>query len=120
MTTIRAYGMEDQFIRQSEFTVDENQRAGFPSVVSNRWLAVRLETVGNLITFFACLLAALGRDHLTAGFIGLAVSHAMSVTQVSHVMSPPFLSCNKQIVALMELLHISGCSETERCCSCSL
>jgi len=81
VTTIRAYGMETQFIRQSELTVDENQRAGFPSVVSNRWLAVRLETVGNLITFFACLLAALGRDHLTPGFIGLAVSHAMSVTQ---------------------------------------
>ena len=36
VTTIRAYRMEEQFIRHSEFTVDENQRAGFPSVVSNR------------------------------------------------------------------------------------
>jgi len=62
--------------------VDENQRAGFPSVVSNRWLTLWLETVGNIITFLTCLLAALGRDHLSAGVIGLAISNALSVTQL--------------------------------------
>jgi len=81
VTTIRAYGMQQQFVRQSEAKVDENQRAGFPSVVSNRWLAVRLETVGNLITFSAALLAVLSRDSLSPGLIGLSVSYALSVTQ---------------------------------------
>ena len=81
VSTIRAYGMERQFALQSENTVDENQRAGFPAIVSNRWLAVRLETVGNFISFCAALLAVLGRDTLSPGLIGLSVSYALSITQ---------------------------------------
>lgn len=46
-----------------------------------RWLAVRLETVGNLIIFFAGLFAVLGRDTLDAGTVGLSVSYALSITQ---------------------------------------
>ena len=41
--------LQDKFIRQSELIVDENQKAYFPSIVANRWLSVRLETVGNLV-----------------------------------------------------------------------
>ena len=41
---------QDKFIRQSELIVDENQIAYFPSVVANRWLSVRLETVGNMVS----------------------------------------------------------------------
>ena len=44
------------FIHQSEVIVDENQKAYIPSVAANRWLSVRLETVGNLVsTFSFCL-----------------------------------------------------------------
>ncbi|XP_026676748.1 multidrug resistance-associated protein 1-like [Diaphorina citri] len=43
------------------------------------WLAVRLETVGNLITFSAALLAVLSKETLNAGLVGLSVSYAMQV-----------------------------------------
>ena len=79
--TIRAYKLQGHFIAQSEFKVDENQKAGFPSIVSNRWLAVRLEFVGNLIIFCAALFSVLGRDSLTPGLVGLSISYALSVTQ---------------------------------------
>jgi hypothetical protein len=36
-------------------------------VISNRWLAVRLETVGNFIIFAAALFAVLSRDQLSGG-----------------------------------------------------
>jgi ATP-binding cassette subfamily C (CFTR/MRP) protein 1 len=39
-----------------------------------------LETVGNLIIFFAALFAVLGRD-LSPGLVGLTVSYALSITQ---------------------------------------
>ena len=42
-----------------------------------------MEMVGNLIIFCSALLAVLGKDKLTPGLVGLSVSYALSVTQVS-------------------------------------
>jgi len=80
-TSIRAYGVQKRFIAESEEKVDFNQVCLYPSLISNRWLAVRLETVGNLIIFFAALFAVIGRDTTTAGLVGLSVSYALQITQ---------------------------------------
>ncbi|XP_012540485.1 multidrug resistance-associated protein 1 isoform X3 [Monomorium pharaonis] len=78
---IRAYGVQEQFIRESENRVDFNQVCYFPSIIANRWLAVRLEMVGNLIIFFAALFTVLGRDTMSSGLVGLSVSYALQITQ---------------------------------------
>lgn len=44
-------------------------------------MAVRLETIGNLIVFFAGLFAVLGRESLDAGTVGLSISYALQITQ---------------------------------------
>ncbi|CAB4066707.1 ABCC1 [Lepeophtheirus salmonis] len=59
--TIRAYGQSSTFISESESKVDDNQKANFPATVSNRWLAVRLEVVGNLIVFTAAFISSSGK-----------------------------------------------------------
>uniref|UniRef100_A0AAZ3RYK9 ABC transmembrane type-1 domain-containing protein n=1 Tax=Oncorhynchus tshawytscha TaxID=74940 RepID=A0AAZ3RYK9_ONCTS len=46
-SVIRAFGEQERFIRESDGRVDHNQKAYYPSIVANRWLAVRLELVGN-------------------------------------------------------------------------
>ena len=79
--TIRAFNLQNDFIQQSENLVDDNQKANYPAIVANRWLAVRLESVGNIIIFSSALLAVLGKDTLTPGLVGLSVSYALSVTQ---------------------------------------
>ncbi|VDL80145.1 unnamed protein product [Nippostrongylus brasiliensis] len=81
--SIRAYKLVDEFVRESERRVDENLATYYPSIVANRWLAVRLELVGNLIVMFSALFAVLFRDSpgLTAGLVGLSVSYALNITQ---------------------------------------
>ncbi|XP_058792374.1 multidrug resistance-associated protein 1 isoform X5 [Phymastichus coffea] len=79
--TIRAYGVEDRFIKESENRVDFNQVCYYPSIISNRWLAVRLEMVGNLIILFAALFAVLGKETMNAGLVGLSISYALQITQ---------------------------------------
>ncbi|KAK2583563.1 hypothetical protein KPH14_009513 [Odynerus spinipes] len=79
--TIRAFGVQDRFIHESESKVDFNQVCYYPGIIANRWLAVRLEMVGNLIIFFAALFAVLGRDTISAGIVGLSVSYALQITQ---------------------------------------
>ena len=50
-STIRAYGLQKSFILHSESLVDKNQVCYFPTIIAGRWLTVRLEVLGNLITF---------------------------------------------------------------------
>lgn len=52
-----------------------------PSVIANRWLAVRLETVGNFIILFAALFGVLNRDSLNPGMVGLSISYSLQITE---------------------------------------
>ena len=58
-----------------------NMRAYYSNFSSNRWLAVRLETFGAMITFCAGTLAVLGRQTISPGVAGLSISYALSITQ---------------------------------------
>ncbi|XP_026871524.2 multidrug resistance-associated protein 1 isoform X1 [Electrophorus electricus] len=79
-SVIRAFGKQQRFIGESDYRVDHNQRAYYPSIVANRWLAVRLEFVGNCIVSFAALFAVMARDSLSPGLMGLSISYALQVT----------------------------------------
>ncbi|XP_058124357.1 multidrug resistance-associated protein 1 isoform X3 [Anopheles coustani] len=79
--TIRAYNVQERFIMESDERVDSNQICYCPSIIANRWLAVRLEMVGNMIILFAALFAVLGRESMNPGLVGLSVSYALQITQ---------------------------------------
>eukprot|EP00058_Branchiostoma_floridae_P021694 XP_002607184.1 hypothetical protein BRAFLDRAFT_118638 [Branchiostoma floridae] len=80
-STIRAYGRHRQFFFQNQAKVDENHMAYYPTIVSNRWLALRLEFLGNCIVLFAGLFAVIGRENLSPGIVGLSITYALQITQ---------------------------------------
>uniref|UniRef100_A0A8D0L527 Multidrug resistance-associated protein 1 n=1 Tax=Sphenodon punctatus TaxID=8508 RepID=A0A8D0L527_SPHPU len=80
VSVIRAFEEQKRFIHQSDLKVDENQKAYFPSIVANRWLAVRLEYVGNCIVLFAALFAVIARNSLSPGLVGLSISYSLQIT----------------------------------------
>jgi ATP-binding cassette, subfamily C (CFTR/MRP), member 1 len=84
ISTIRAYRQTKRFALENEWRVDANLRAYFPSISSNRWLAVRLEFIGSIIILaaasFAIISVATGSG-LSAGLVGLAMSYALQITQ---------------------------------------
>ncbi len=110
--TIRAYNLQRQFIEESENKVDNNQKANYPSVVANRWLAVRLEMVGNLIIFLSALFAVLGRESVTPGLVGLSISYALSVTQTLNWLVRMTSEVESNIVAVERLKEYAE-TETE-------
>ncbi|CAL8268963.1 unnamed protein product, partial [Boreogadus saida] len=79
-SVIRAFGEQQRFIFESDRRVDRNQKAYYPSIVANRWLAVRLEFVGNFIVAFAALFAVMARETLSPGIVGLSISYALQMT----------------------------------------
>ncbi|NWS71615.1 MRP2 protein, partial [Crotophaga sulcirostris] len=81
LSVIRAYGHQQRFLQQNESTMDINQKSVYSWIVSNRWLAIRLEFVGSLVVFFSALLAVISKGTLEGGIVGLSVSSALNVTQ---------------------------------------
>ncbi|VDD89289.1 unnamed protein product [Enterobius vermicularis] len=81
---IRAFRKTDEFYLKSEKYVDTFIRCTYPNLIANRWLAVRLEFVGNCVVLFAALFAALSRiigSGISAGVAGLSISYALNITE---------------------------------------
>ncbi|KAK2504236.1 hypothetical protein MC885_021604 [Smutsia gigantea] len=78
---VRAFQAQDPFVAQNDVYVDERQRASFPRLVADRWLAASLELLGNGLVFVAAMCAVLSKAHLSAGLVGFSVSAALQVTQ---------------------------------------
>ncbi|XP_063818327.1 ATP-binding cassette sub-family C member 2 [Pseudophryne corroboree] len=81
LSVIRAYRHQQRFLQHNEDTIDINQKSVYSWIVSNRWLAIRLEFVGNLTVFFAALFAVLARGTVDSGIVGLSISSALNITQ---------------------------------------
>jgi ATP-binding cassette subfamily C (CFTR/MRP) protein 1 len=78
--TIRAYRLEERFRAENARRLDHNQKAYFCVNVANRWLGVRLESIGTTVVFFASLFVVLEREHLDPGLAGLSIAYALSFT----------------------------------------
>ncbi|KAG8523588.1 Canalicular multispecific organic anion transporter 1, partial [Galemys pyrenaicus] len=81
LPVIRAFEHQQRFLKHNEVAVDNNQKCLFSWIVSNRWLAIRLEMVGNLIIFFSALMMVIYRETLKGDIVGFVLSNALNITQ---------------------------------------
>ncbi|UYV79408.1 ABCC3 [Cordylochernes scorpioides] len=108
VSTIRAYRSSERFATHSDNLVDVNQMCYYPSVIANRWLAIRLEFCGNCIVLFAALFATLGRGVLDEGTVGLAVSSAFQIINNLNWMVRMNSELETNIVAVERILEYSN------------
>ncbi|NXG69236.1 MRP3 protein, partial [Baryphthengus martii] len=111
-SVIRAYRRVKSFIDISDLKMDENHKSYYPGIVSNRWLGVRVEFVGNCIVLFAALFAVIGKNSLNAGLVGLSVSYALQVTLSLNWMVRMTSDLETNIVAVERIKEYSE-TETE-------
>ncbi|NXA17733.1 MRP3 protein, partial [Ibidorhyncha struthersii] len=111
-SVIRAYRRVKSFVDISDLKMDENQKSYYPGIVSNRWLGVRVEFVGNCIVLFAALFAVIGKNSLNAGLVGLSVSYALQVTLSLNWMVRMTSELETNIVAVERIKEYSE-TETE-------
>eukprot|EP00096_Caligus_rogercresseyi_P015861 TRINITY_DN8345_c0_g1_i1.p1 TRINITY_DN8345_c0_g1~~TRINITY_DN8345_c0_g1_i1.p1 ORF type:complete len:558 (-),score=66.42 TRINITY_DN8345_c0_g1_i1:296-1813(-) len=86
MSTIRAFGRVDHFIDENEVKIDHNAKCYFPTFISSRWLAVRLETFGNLLVLFAALFSVTSKGSIDPGMVGLSLSYSLSITSILNML----------------------------------
>uniref|UniRef100_UPI0037E7E5A5 ATP-binding cassette sub-family C member 3 n=1 Tax=Semicossyphus pulcher TaxID=241346 RepID=UPI0037E7E5A5 len=106
-SVIRAYGRHSAFVLMSDVKVDENQKSYYPGIVSNRWLGVRIEFIGNCIVLFAALFAVTGKESLNPGLVGLSVSYALQVTMSLNWMVRMCSDLENNIVAVERVKEYS-------------
>jgi ABC-type multidrug transport system fused ATPase/permease subunit len=77
ITTIRAYGDSRRFARENFHRVDTHNRPFIYLWSANRWLALRVDFAGALVSFFAGALVVAGARTLDAGAAGLSMTYAL-------------------------------------------
>ncbi|GFS09919.1 multidrug resistance-associated protein 1 [Elysia marginata] len=80
-SVIRAFGEQRRFELESEAKVDLNTGFRFYNNSVNRWLGVRLETLGNVVILLAAGIAVATRDQISGGIMGLSITYALNITE---------------------------------------
>uniref|UniRef100_A0A8C6W973 ATP-binding cassette, sub-family member 2 n=1 Tax=Nannospalax galili TaxID=1026970 RepID=A0A8C6W973_NANGA len=81
LPVIRAFEQQQRFLALSHLGIDTNQKCVFSWIFSNRWLAIRLELVGNLVIFCSALLLVIYKNTLSGDMVGFVLSNALNITQ---------------------------------------
>lgn len=81
VTTIRAYGDERRFIRDNHSRIDTQNRPFIYLWAANRWLALRIDVTGALVSFFAGVFIILSVGKIDAGAAGLSLTYAVQFTE---------------------------------------
>ncbi|KAI9000636.1 P-loop containing nucleoside triphosphate hydrolase protein [Trametes punicea] len=82
LPTIRSYGEVNRFLRDNEYYVDLEDRAAFLTVTNQRWLAIRLDFLGGMMTFIVAMLAVSNTSGINPAQIGLVLTYTTSLTQL--------------------------------------
>eukprot|EP00929_Paragymnodinium_shiwhaense_P054641 TRINITY_DN273_c0_g1_i1.p1 TRINITY_DN273_c0_g1~~TRINITY_DN273_c0_g1_i1.p1 ORF type:complete len:1364 (+),score=417.09 TRINITY_DN273_c0_g1_i1:74-4165(+) len=80
LTTIRAYGRESSFASENSKLMENYSRANYSVKSLQRWLSVRLETIGAVMLLVVGELACYQRSGTNAGYAGVAVTYALQIT----------------------------------------
>ncbi|XP_055346994.1 multidrug resistance-associated protein 1-like [Paramacrobiotus metropolitanus] len=109
-SVILAARQGERFIVENERRVDANNMSFFLNILSQRWVAIRMDCVGNLITFFAAVFAVLSKS-LDMGAdpenIGLSISYSLSVTQVMNWMVRNISDLESNVVSVERIKEYS-------------
>lgn len=81
LATIRAYGETDRFLRENRKRVDIENRAYWLTVTNQRWLGIRLDFLGILLTFVVAILTVGTRFSISPSQTGVVLSYIISVQQ---------------------------------------
>jgi ABC-type multidrug transport system fused ATPase/permease subunit len=80
LSTIRAFCRQSQFVETCANLIDRNNQVTYIQYIVQRWLGLRLETLGAFICFFAALFSVLFRGSMDPSIVGLMLSYSLQIT----------------------------------------
>ncbi|KAJ5672890.1 hypothetical protein N7507_002017 [Penicillium longicatenatum] len=81
IVTIRAYGDGPRFIVDNHRRINAYNRPHIYLWAANRWLALRVDWTGALVSFFAATFVLINVGNIDAGAAGLSLTYAVTFTE---------------------------------------
>ena len=86
LKTIASYDCISEYQDENRSRVDVNTRTTFSNLACNRWLAIRLELLGNFICALTVMLAVVSKlsfhaNNSSVGLLSLGITYSLSITQ---------------------------------------
>ncbi|KAL2867563.1 P-loop containing nucleoside triphosphate hydrolase protein [Aspergillus lucknowensis] len=82
VATIQAYNLKDRFVNELRSSIDAMNAAYYLTFANQRWLTLRLDTIGNLLVFIVGILVVTARFSVNPAISGLVLSYILSVVQM--------------------------------------
>ncbi|KAF8530160.1 ABC protein [Hysterangium stoloniferum] len=85
LPTIRSYGETPRYLADNEYYIDLENRALYPTITNQRWLAIRLGFLSAILVLVVGILAVVGINGITPAQIGLILTYTTSLTQFLNI-----------------------------------
>lgn len=105
VTSIRAFGVTREFTLENNQYMDTNNACFYLGFMTNRWLALRLESLGFIVVLVASLAATLSRGAISPGTAGLSVTYSLTITQVLSYLVRTYSDYENNVVSVERLLE---------------
>ena len=83
----------------------------YQSLISARWLGMRLEFLGYCIVLLAAIFAVYNRDTLSPGIAGISITYALSITGILSFLVRVFTQLETNFVSIERLIEYDNVSQ---------
>ncbi|KAI0398246.1 ATP-binding cassette transporter protein [Xylariaceae sp. FL0594] len=113
VASIRAYGLQARFVDDLRNAIDEMNSAYYLTFSNQRWLSIRLDTIGNLLVFTTGILVVTSRFSVPPSIGGLVLSYILSIVQLLQFTVRQLAEVENGMNAVERLLHYGTQLEEE-------
>ncbi|KAJ0986471.1 hypothetical protein J5N97_004827 [Dioscorea zingiberensis] len=110
VVTIRAFAMTERFIQTNLQLIDTDATLFFHTIAAMEWVLVRVEALQNLtILTSALFLVLLPQGTIAPGFVGLALSYALTLSSAQVFMTRWYSGLDNYIISverIKQFMHI--------------
>ncbi|CAD5232242.1 unnamed protein product [Bursaphelenchus xylophilus] len=119
LVTIRAFRFTTRFMEKLRNLLEDNLSAQYTNLAASQWLSIRLQFLAVVMISAIAFIAVL-ENHLhsvESGLIGLAITYALTMTNVLNSLLSSFIDTEKELVSverIMDYIHTIPMEETNQ------
>ncbi|TMW62207.1 hypothetical protein Poli38472_009700 [Pythium oligandrum] len=105
LDTIRAFRMENRFVRLNKAVVDDNTSLYFTYWAAGRWLSVRLDWLSVVVIFVVSLYIVVSKGNIAPTVAGISITYSLMLTSIAQWCIRAADQTDNAMTSVERLLH---------------